>query len=165
MMTPTTVDALTATVGRVVQSVTQLASLTKELSDTQEMQIKNIRRINLWLSVVLGILVLFAAFSSYQIQVVNKNSQNIAVLQAVMNTTTKRTAAEQQARRELVFCPLWVAMLSSYNPTSQAALANPAQYEDMFVALEHGAKYLNCSQQVRGPMTPATPTAPSAPHP
>jgi len=142
-------DKIISKAAMVTMSITDLTEATNNVTKVQAVQVSKIRRINRRLMFVIFTLFLLVLLSFYQLSRVQMNSTEIANVQEVGTIRGIETAREQQARRERVFCPILKALLDSYDPASDYAKTNPANYEEIFVSLEQGAAYLGCKIYTR----------------
>ena len=150
MLTESEFEQLKERADAINASIKRLEGVTNELTVAQAREISKLNRINFGLLVVTAVLVVLSLFILYQRYRSDLNSQRISEIQAVGSAQSQKTAAEQQLRKTLVFCPILEQALSTYDQTGHAAKADPAQYERTFAGLERGATHLECDKRTRG---------------
>lgn len=118
-------------------TVAQLASLTTELTQRQEGQLRRLRKLLLW--TVLG-LVLDLLLTVLGAVLVKQTQDNTHAIDTVQSRTSTQA-----------LCPLYDLFLRSYNPNNAIAKQDPVAYDKNFEVIEKGAAALQCPHTKRGP--------------
>lgn len=140
------VDKIIARATAVTVSMEELTTATNKVTVVQALQIKQIRRINFWLGLVVCALFL-SVF--YQVNRIRANAKEIAEVQEMGTKRGIEVAEEQKSRREKIFCPILTVILDSYDPIGAYAGRDPRNYEKTFNVLEQSATHLGCAVTTR----------------
>lgn len=158
-MTPTPapspqIDAIVARATEITSSIAKLSASIDSVARIQTTQINRLRRVNFILAGVVAVSALSVGINFWQLEKVQSNTARIDVLQSLGGTAITNAVREQQARKNVVFCPLLEHALSTYDLKNPYAIANPERYQRNFGGLERAAEYMECLSRTRAGVSP-----------